>query len=37
MSHGVIDSKEDRLEEVIDIRSKLNLALKRIINLKDKL
>lgn len=30
MKNGVVDSKEDRLEEIVDLRTKLDLALKRI-------
>eukprot|EP00253_Pinus_taeda_P024421 PITA_24421 len=37
MSNGVINSKEGMLEEIFDIRKKLDLALKNIVNLKDKL
>ena len=37
MSHGVIDSEDDRLEENYDLKIKIDLALKNIVNLKDKL
>jgi len=37
MSNGITDSEEDRLEEVLNLRRKLDFSLKRIINLKYKL
>ena len=37
MSDGVLDSKEVRLEEIIDLRTKLDLSLKKNFNLTDKL
>ena len=33
ISDGVVDSKEDRLEDIFDLRTKLDLALKNIDNL----
>ena len=37
MTDGLVDSKEDRLEEIFDLRAKLDLSLKKIVNIKDKL
>jgi len=37
MSDGFVESKEDMLQEIFYFRTKLDLALKNIVNLKDKL
>lgn len=36
MSDGVVDSEEDMLEEIFYLRTKLDLSLKNIVNIKDK-
>lgn len=37
MSNVVVRSGEDKLEEIFDLRTKLDLSLKKIVNLKYKL
>jgi len=37
ITNRIVDSKEYRLEEIVDLRTKLDLALKKIVNINDKL
>lgn len=37
MTNRVVDSKEETLEEIVYLRTKLDLSLKKIVNLNDKL